>query len=199
MAMRNVRQEIGGLGNLLFKEAFIYGQLLDGEVPDVYLQSMKYWAKHRDKVKQRFAFGIGSIDKVAVHIRRGDYLKANQFHTNLWDIDYYREAFKLFPSEKFLIFCKDNQSEELDEADREWCLENLIPMLGDNFEMLPHTTETSDLNAMASCKGLIGANSSFSWWAAFLGNHEKIVFPKEDRWFTDGVVRTELMEGVIKL
>lgn len=197
--MRNVRQEIGGLGNLLFKEAYIYGQLLDGTIPDIYLQSQKYWHRHKDKIKQRFSYGIDSIDKIAVHIRRGDYLKAAQFHTDLWDTDYYRNAFKLFPQEKFLVFCKDNQNSELDNADHEWCIENLIPILGEEFEMYEHTTETEDLNAMASCRGLIAANSSFSWWAAELGNHEKVVFPSEERWFTDGIIRCELPDGYIKL
>lgn len=197
--MKSVRQEIGGLGNLLFKEAFIYGQMLDGKIPDIYLQSSKYWTQHKDKIRQRFGNGIGRIDKIAVHIRRGDYLKASQFHTNLWDTSYYHEAFKLFPNEKFLVFCKDTQNPEMDTADKEWCVENLTPILGEDFEMYTHGEETDDLNAMASCKGLIGANSSFSWWAAFLGNHEKVVFPTEEKWFTDGVVRTDLPDGVLRL
>ncbi len=197
--MRSVRQEIGGLGNLLFKEAFIYGKLLDGDIPDVYLQSSKYWGSHKEEIKRRFSYGIGSIDRVAVHIRRGDYLKATQFHTNLWETDYFRKAFKMFPGEKFLVFCKDNQGTASDESDREWCLENLIPLLGEDFEMFPHSDETSDLNAMASCSGLIGANSSFSWWAAFLGNHTKVVMPRQDTWFTDGTTRVDLLPEWIQV
>ena len=189
--MKKIRQELGGLGNLLFKEAYIWAQFRDGNIPDIYVQSSQYWTKYRNGIKQRFASGIGFDERVALHIRRGDYLKVTQFHINLWDTDYYQKAVALFPKgTKFLVFCKDNQGEAQDVDDREWCIKN-IPLLGIEFEMYKHGEETDDLNKMASCAGLIGANSSFSWWAAFLGNHKKVVFPRQ--WFVDGVQRTELL------
>ena len=191
--MKSVRQDIGGLGNLLFKEAYIWAQMRDGNIPDVYVQSYKYFEKYSDEIKTRFSNGIGKIDKVALHIRRGDYLKATQFHRNLWDTDYYREAIQLFPLEtQFLVFCKDNQSEIQDEDDRIWCLDNLTFLLSPSrYEMYEHTTETGDLNAMASCNGIIGVNSTFSFWAAFLSPHKGLkVFPDESDWFVDGRVRT---------
>ena len=197
--MKKVREEIGGLGNLLWKESYIWAQMRDGVVPDIYVQSYKYWEKYADEIRVRFSRGIGSIDKIALHIRRGDYLKATQFHANLWDTDYYREAIKHFPNEKFLVFCKDNQGEAQDQDDREWCLAN-IPFLGIDFEMHEHGMETDDLNSLAACKGIIGANSSFAFWGAFLGNpNKKVVMPKEERWFVDGVRRTELPDAWIKL
>lgn len=192
--MRSVRQEIGGLGNLLFKEAYIWGQMRDGVIPDVYVQGVSYWKKYQDEIRMRYSLGIGSIDRVALHIRRGDYLKATQFHVNLWDTDYYQRAVTLFPNATFLVFCKDNQSKSQDEDDKEWCERN-IPLLNVPFELYQHGSETDDLNAMASCtQGIIGANSSFSWWAAFLNPHPKkqVVFPK--KWFVDGAKRTELLD-----
>jgi len=194
--MRNVRQTIGGLGNLLFKQAYLWAQMRDCKIPDIYVQSPEYFDKYANEVRNLFGGGIGSDERVALHIRRGDYLKVSQFHTNLWDTDYYKEAIKLFPKDtKFLVFCKDNQSEAQDLDDKEWCERN-IPQLGINFELYEHGTETDDLNAMASCSGLIGANSSFSWWAAYLNPHAnaKIVFPKEEKWFVDGITRTKLVE-----
>lgn len=195
--MKRIRNEIGGLGNLLFKESYIWGQMRDGNIPDVYVQSPKYWEKYKDEIKMRFSSGIGYMDRVALHIRRGDYLKVSQFHVNLWDTDYYKEAVKLFPGERFLVFCKDNQNPAQDLDDQEWCRDNL-PQLGIEFDMFYHGEETDDLNAMASCKGIIGANSSFSWWAAFLSPHNgKKVFPKN--WFVDGYQRTDLLDEWIKL
>lgn len=196
--MRTVREEIGGLGNLLFKQAYLWGQLRDGNIPDLYVQSGKYWSKYKDEIKQMFSRGIGRDERIALHIRRGDYLKVSQFHVNLWDTDYYKQAVAHFPNEKFLVFCKDNQGEAQDLDDREWCNRN-IPQLGIDFELHNHSTETDDLNAMASCKGIIGANSSFSWWAAFLNPHydKKIVFPKQ--WFVDGVQRTDLLSEWIQI
>ncbi len=195
--MNSVRTTIGGLGNLMFKQAYIWAQMRDGKIPDIYVQSEKYWKDHREEIKQMYGHGIGYIPKIAVHIRRGDYLKAQQFHINLWETDYYKKAFQMFPDEEFLIFCKDNQNPELDAADHEWCIENLIPHLGENFEMYEHGREEDDLNAMAGCKGLIMANSTFSWWAGYLGNQEKIVCPK--KWFTDGKQRIDLQPGWIQI
>lgn len=190
--MRSIRKEIGGLGNLMFKQAYLWSQLRDGLIPDLYLQSEKYFAKYKEEIKQLFGFGIGNktINKVAIHVRRGDYLKAIQFHVPLWQTDYYKKAIEMFPNERFLVFCKDNQDPVLDEADKEWCKEYLS-FLGDRVEFREHQSETEDLNAMASCKSLIGANSSFSWWASFLGQHEKAVFPALDKWFTDGKRRID--------
>lgn len=190
--MKEVRQSIGGLGNLMFKQAFIVGQVLDGNLPDVYLQGQKYWVKHKDKIREVFGENIGYIDAIALHIRRGDYLQAHNFHKNLWDTDYYQKAVAMFPTDKFLVFCKDNQDSAQDKKDRQWCRENLPALIGNRFEMAPYEdSEVENLNLMASCKSIIGANSSFSWWAAFLGNHEKVIMPQQ--WFVDGIQRTELL------
>lgn len=193
-----IRQSIGGLGNLMFKQAYLLGQQADGVIPDVYLQGEKYWAHHKDLIKAHFGTHIGKTDKVALHIRRGDYLNASHFHTNLWETDYYQRAVEMFPDETFLVFCKDNQDPTQDKADRLWCREHLPKLLGDRWEMAPYEdTEVEDLNLMASCKSIIMANSSFSWWAAYLGEHEKVVCPRE--WFRDSVQRVELLDNWIKL
>lgn len=193
--MKSVRTTIGGMGNLMFKQAFLLGKMLDGEIPDVYVQSSKYWKAHKGWVKKAFSEGIGYTDKVAVHIRRGDYLKNPDYHTNLWGTGYYEEALKLFPRGPFLVFCKDNQSPEQDTADRKWCEENLPALFGPaEWEMAPtENSEWEDMNLMASCKSIIIANSTFSWWAAFLNpNPDKIVVcPKPENWLTTGEVFCE--------
>jgi hypothetical protein len=197
--MRSVRQDIGGLGNLMFKQAYLWSQMRDGVIPDVYVQDEKYFDKYKEEVRQMFSNGITdkSIDRVAVHFRRGDYLKASQFHLNLWQTDYYQKALALFPDSKFLVFCKDNQDPMIDAADREWCITEMTRLVGDRFEMRESGTETEDLNAMASCEALIMANSTFSWWAAWLGNHTKIICP--EKWFTDGIQRCGLLDKWIKV
>lgn len=196
--MQDIRKKIGGLGNLMFKQAYLIAQALNKQIPDVYVQGITYWQEYVPNIKQAFSEDIGpQINKVALHIRRGDYLQAHNFHQNLWETDYYQKAVALFPDETFLVFCKDNQDPEQDKADRIWCRENL-PKLGIKFEMAPYEdTEVEDLNLMASCKSIIMANSSFSWWGAFLGEHEKIVCPS--KWFTDGIQRTELLDEWIQI
>ncbi len=192
--MRPVRNEIGGLGNLMFKEAYLWAKMREQEIPDVYVQGLKYWEKYQEEIKQRFGTGIRpkSLPYVAVHIRRGDYLKAAQFHVNLWATDYYKNALKEFPDAHFLVFCRDNQGKDQDNADRDWCEEFMREQVGDRFTMQPDTgSETDDLNAMASCMDLVMANSTFSWWAAFLGLHDTVLCP--ETWFTDGFQRIELL------
>ena len=196
--MENVRKSIGGIGNLLWKEAYIWGQFRDGKIPDIYVQSSKYWEKHKEEIRTRFSSGIGHIDKVALHIRRGDYLKVSQFHASMWESSYYKEAIKFFPKDtQFLVFCKDNQSDEQDEDDKKWCLENIPQLLPEgNWDMYEHGLETDDLNAMASCKSIIGCNSSFSWWASYLSGN-KTVAPKE--WFKDGIKRVGIPQEWITI
>lgn len=191
--MKSIRNQIGGFGNLMFKEAFILGKVLDGEIPDQYVQGEKYWERHKETIRAQFSEGIGTVNKVAIHVRRGDYLQHKDFHVNLTDTDYYEQAIKLFPDAQFLVFCKDNQGWLQDREDQKWCYEYLKPLLGNRFEMQPvHSSEHEDFNTMASCTDIIGANSSFSWWAAYLNPHaSKKVFPKQ--WFVDGIQRTELL------
>lgn len=196
--MQPIRKSIGGLGNLMFKEAYLYAQMRDGDIPDMYVQSMRYWSSYADEIRQRFGQGIGfTIDKVSVHIRRGDYV-GNDFYVDLWQTDYYKKAIALFPGEtRFIVFCRDNQDWETDKADRQWCRDNLTPLLGDRFELPPkENSETDDLNLMASCCGHIMANSSFSWWASFLGGGRTIA-PQE--WFADGKQRIELLPEWTKI
>ena len=110
----------------------------------------------------------------------------------MWANGYYQKAIKLFPNERFLVFYKDRQGK--DDLDFVWCEENIRPILGDRMDYHRHGEEHDDLNAMAGCKGHIMANSSFSWWAAFLGGG-KTICPK--RWFTDGIQRVGLLNDWI--
>lgn len=194
--MRSVRTIIGGLGNLMFKQAYLWAQAREGNIPDIYVQSQKYWGKYSDEIKQMFGEGIVKSDKVSLHIRRGDYTD-NPFYVNLWETDYYKKAIAMFPDEKFIVFCRDNQDWETDKADRQWCRDNLEPLLGDRFELPPkENTETDDFNLMAGCKSHIMANSSFSWWAAFVGGGFTVA-PKE--WFSDKGQRIDLLDSWVKI
>lgn len=192
--MRSVRAALGGLGNLMFLKAYVISHVLDGKVDDLYLQNRKYWGAHEKEIREYFSEGIGFTDKVALHIRRGDYLKVDHFHVDLSTTDYYQKAVQFFPQEKFLVFCKDNQDKDQDARDRAWCGEFLNKFLKeDQWEFAPfENTEVEDMNLMASCKSIIMANSSFSWWASFLNpNTPRVFCPKE--WFVDKIDRCEIL------
>ena len=192
-----VRQSIGGIGNLMFKQAYLYGQLRDGLIPDLYVQSQKYWEKYKDEIRALFGDGIGDVidERVALQIRRGDYLN-NRLYVQLFETDYYQKAVKEFPDSKFLVFCHDNQNPEQDAKDKEWAKSFLDTFIKGRYEINEPTTESEDMNKMANCKGKIIANSTFGWWSAFLGMG-KVVVPKQ--WFTDGLQRCDLLDEWIKI
>ena len=198
--MKAVRQSIGGLGNLLFKQAYLLSQWADGDIPDIYVQDEKYFARHKDLIRKSFSDGIGYTDMVSLHIRRGDYLKSGNFYIDLGTTDYYKKAVTYFPDARFLVFCKDNQGMTEDNEDRYWCEQFLNQIIPGRFEFAPVTnSETDDLNLMASCQSNIMANSSFSWWAAWLNPNKdkKVICPAQ--WFSDGIQRCVLLNEWIKI
>lgn len=186
------RQIFGGLGNALFQYAYIYAQFRKGLIQDIYVQDEANFRDYKDEIRTLFGGNIEPIDMVSLHVRRGDYLN-NPFYVNLTETDYYERAMELFPNAKFLVFCADRQSGSDDSADMKWCTEYFQ---GKQFEFYQGTNEIDDFNKMAGCKGHIGANSSFSWWAAYVSGH-KAVFPKQ--WFSDGVQRISTPDNFITI
>lgn len=173
----------------------------DGEIPDMYVQSSKYWGNYSNEIRSMYSLGIKPIDAVALHIRRGDYVD-NSFYVNLWETDYYQKAISLFPNDKFIVFCRDNQDPHSDKADRQWCRDHLDPLIGGRYELPSiYNKEHEDMNLMAGCKSIIGANSSFSWWAAFLNTNpdKTVIMPSRDKWYSDGIERTECPPEWIRL
>lgn len=184
--MINLRTHFGGLGNRLFQLAYIYAQARRGNTPDIYLQDEKYFKEYADEIRYIFGQNLNPVDMVSLHVRRGDYL-GNSFYVDLSETDYYDRAIAQFPPDtKFLVFCADRQEGSDDKSDMEWCKERFR---GRNFSFFQSSSEMEDWNAMASCKAHIGANSSFSWWAAYVSGN-KAIFPK--KWFTDDVQRISL-------
>lgn len=191
--MTNRREIFGGFGNSLFQYAYLYAQYRKGEIPDLYVQDEKYFEPYKEEIKALFGSNIEPIDMVSLHVRRGDYV-GNDFYVDLTETDYYEKAMAEFPTEtKFLIFCADRQPKSDDKTDMEWVKERFQ---GSQFQFFQGKDEVEDFNAQAGCKGHITANSSFSWWSAYVGGG-KTVTPKE--WFTDGLQRISIPETWIQL
>lgn len=145
-------------------------------------QSEKYLPENKNDLLTLFNFDdeinnevIDFISKntkdypiTAIHIRRGDYLLNSNFHP-VCTMDYYKKAMEIIGEGKY-IFISD---------DIEWCKENFI---GDNFIFSPFTNEIYDLYLLINCDNHIIANSSFSWWGAYLSEKNgKVIAPKT--WF----------------
>jgi hypothetical protein len=166
---------------------------------DGYWQSFKYFDSIRTILQQELVIKT-KLSKsarlikdqlkfkktVAVHFRRGDYitdLKTNQVH-GVIDMSYYKEAFTYFDSYcdnlLFVVFSDDIESikNELSINKKFLFIDSLYSHL-EEFEI------------MKGCDHFIIANSTFSWWAAWLGSNEEkqVLAPK--RWFKDELLESQ--------
>lgn len=149
-------------------------------IPDIdnltlygYFQSEKYFSDYADAIRKEFTFKDDCADvasgTVSLHVRRGDYLDLQDHHP-LCNLEYYNNAMAMFPGARFLVFSDDI----------EWCKQNIK---GDAIEYSEGNSASTDLQLMTKCDHHIIANSSYSWWGAWLGkNKDKtVVAPKA--WF----------------
>jgi hypothetical protein len=112
------------------------------------------------------------LEYVSIHLRRGDYAGLQQFHP-VMDADYYFDAMTQFMDGDycFLIFSDDIQyAKELFGEQ-----ENIVYIEGNDPAV--------DMCMMTMCDHNVIANSSFSWWGAWLNDNtnKKVIAPK--RWF----------------
>ena len=171
--------------------------------PNAYLegwwQNPQYFSEYQEVIRKDFTLKyptkkiqqltaeIRSKNSVCVHIRRGDYLKGDYLGRDYYSVlgeSYYRNALAIIvkkePIDCVYVFDRD---------DINWCKEHV------KFDY-PVVYVENDINLaecitlMSACKHFVIANSSFSWWAAWLGTApEKIVIaPKY--WLSDRSIDT---------
>jgi len=143
-----------------------------------------------DAANRKMIARIKSCNSTSIHIRRGDYVfdeKTNKYH-GVCDLGYYFKAIDLLAKKvnnpHFFIFSDDP----------DWCKKNI--QLNYPLVYVTHNLEKSDhidMHLMSACKHNIIANSSFSWWGAWLNqNPQKIVIaPKY--WFKDKSISTKYL------
>jgi len=175
---------------------------------DGYWQSYKYFQDISDTIREDFTFHgertknyarqinrIKKSNSVSVHVRRGDYLtnpSANKFFCNI-GIDYYKKSKKMIDSQTtdpvYYIFSDDIL----------WCKKNLT--FFKNSYYVENNKMSQDLELMSLCKNHITANSTFSWWGAWLGNSKSGITITPKSWFTDKdyPIRDLIPQGWIKL
>lgn len=114
-------------------------------------------------------------ETVSIHIRRGDYLKNPQYF-EICNKGYYEKAINLL-SEKV-----ERPRYYLFSDDVEWCRANLhLPQDTTYVDWNTRTDSWQDMYLMSNCRHHIIANSTFSWWGAWLNAspHKIVVCPKE--------------------
>ena len=170
--------------------------LHDGVYLEGYWQSEKYFADIAGIIRREFvvkspqsgktkelAEMIASKESVSLHIRRGDYvadLKENKIHGVL-SLDYYYRCIekltRIVRNPYFIVFSDEPQ----------WAISNLslsYPITFVEHDSNELSRDIEDLRLMSQCKHHIIANSSFSWWGAWLNprNAKMVIAPKQ--WFT---------------
>lgn len=156
-----------------------------------YFQTEKYFISNEKIIRRDFSFKSGPLhdvkmvlnhiensESVSIHVRRGDFISnayTNRFHGSC-TIEYYQEAVNVISSKLtspfFYVFSDDIN----------WCKTHFksIP----NFVFVDgNFAGHDDLRLMSNCKHHIIANSSFSWWGAWLGKNEEQIVIAPKQWF----------------
>ena len=168
------------------EQGFQFNETLFNECPDWvslygFFQTEKYFKHIEDEIREDFSFKdeiegpckemIGAVEEpIGLHIRRGDFLTNNANHNNL-TLEYYAEALDKFKSDRNVIIFSD---------DTEWCKQQEL-FSGDRFLVSESGNPYVDLCLMSMCSDFIIANSTFSWWGAWLANRGAVIAPK--KWF----------------
>ncbi len=188
----------------IYKEfGFSYDKnLLNQKIPLIlegYWQSEKYFASVAAIIRKEFQWKnadkfynlpllneINSCNSVSIHLRKGDYLSnslVNAIH-GIVPNEYYMLAIDLIKSktkiDKIYIFSDDLKA--ADEFIREYGIGINASALNDNTML--------DFYLLQKCKHNIIANSSFSWWSAWLNSNPNKIVVAPKRWFVDQSINT---------
>lgn len=178
---------------------------------DGYWQSERYFADAREPLVReltprdplepdnaRTADMIRGTQAVSLHVRRGDYVtnaRTNAYH-GVCSLDYYRAAVAhlaaAVPNPHFFVFSDDHA----------WTRENLTTGHPTTFvDANPADRGFRDLQLMSMCRHHIIANSSFSWWGAWLNPSPSKIVTAPARWFaaTDKDTSDLIPEGWVRL
>ncbi|MFA7245498.1 MAG: alpha-1,2-fucosyltransferase [Candidatus Magasanikbacteria bacterium] len=131
---------------------------------------------------------INSVNSISLHVRRGDYvsnIKTAQVHGVCY-LNYYYNAID------FLSKRIENPVLFIFSDDIEWVKENLETTLKCIYvENNSANFNYEDLRLMSLCKHNIIANSSFSWWGAWLNNNPDKIVVAPKKWFNDSSINTK--------
>ena len=131
---------------------------------------------------------IENSNSISVHIRRGDYV-GNSFFAEI-PITYYQEAIRYIEERvnniTLFIF-----SDDLEWAKNNFVTKNKTVFVGINDS----ATDYMELALMAACKHNIIANSTFSWWGAWLNNNFNKIVIAPKVWFNDKSSQSKYSNG----
>lgn len=170
-----------------------------------YWQSEKYFQDISSEIREQFQckdlfsdyqktvlHEIESCNSVSVHIRRGDYLLWPETYGDICTLDYYQKAMRVFEKEnvRFFVF-----SDDYEYSKKIFGQTNVTVIKPEEF----YPQRNMDIFLMSKCKHNIIANSSFSWWGAWLNQNveKRVVAPK--KWINTNDVKDIYCNGWILL
>jgi len=173
-----------------------------------YWQSEKYFKSIEDSLRKELTFksvlddqnlaiaeDINTCNSVAIHVRRGDYLKSRRRDScgTVCSLAYYNRAIEQICSQvanpRFFIFSDD----------KEWVKENLLIENAVYVDINSRLDSYKDMQLMSLCKHNIIANSSFSWWGAWLNNNPNKVVLAPSIWMRNMNYADVLPDSWIKI
>ena len=181
------------INDISFKGDFNWSYVKNTMYFDGYWQSEKFFWNHKEEIKKAFKFPIikdrynlnainfiKSKPTAFIHIRRGDYLN-NPLYKDICTKEYYKQAIEIlkmrYNYNQFIIFSNDIM----------WCKNNFSNILdGTNTVYSDWNKDNNshfDIQLMSKCDAGIIANSSFSWWGAWLSDAKVIICPH--KWIND--------------
>lgn len=166
-------------------------------------QSWRYFDEYRYEILKEFTVKpepsktnrdildqIHKCEAVCVHIRRGDFLNSHYAETfAICDFEYYKNAMEYIKSKTnnpvFYIFSNTS-------SDIAWIKSNYnFTDYNVNYIDL-NNSDFEELRLMYSCKHFIISNSTFSWWAQYLGNYEGKIVVAPSRWINENIDTSDI-------
>jgi len=155
-----------------------YNELLNTErdiVVNSYVQRAQYYIPYRDMLKA--ILGVKNepcinCDRLVVHIRETDYTQINCF----LGYEYYHNLIKESGYSDIIIVTDNSKCDTVQRLMGDGCTLNTCGYV-DKFEHICDNRAMMDFMTLLKSENIALSQSSFSWWAAFLGQHEKIIFP----------------------
>jgi len=137
-----------------------------------FFQSEKYFFDYKETI-QNLLTPKNNIDiqynYTSIHVRKGDYVNLTKEYIQL-DMSYYKKAMSMISTDYYIIFSDDIN----------WCKANFT---GNNIIFSENKTPVEDLTLMSKCANNIIANSSFSWWGAYLNKLPSKIVIAPEKWF----------------
>lgn len=174
---------LGDINRYSFFDGYFQRYYYYNDIKEVLKKYMKF-SDINDKNNLKALEFINNAETTSIHIRRGDYLSHPKFG-GICDIEYYKKAIKVILEQtdttQFLIFSNDI----------EWTKDNLHKDISKckvqyvNWNQGLHSFR--DIQLMSLCHNNIIANSSFSWWGAFLNIHNNSMVLCPSKWTIDNI------------